>query len=158
MLGNHFAYPVYLLVLAFFIDRKELIFLFVLILISWGINELLKLEFSISRPPDELHLISVIGYGFPSGHAQMSLVFWGWISRRFGILVPCVLLIILIGISNLCRRTLSQSSFGRMGYRFYNFDGMEFSGKKEFSLNQDFLSIANFSSIRRTRSWLSLFG
>ena len=101
MLGNHFAYPAHLLTLAFFIDRKELIFLIVLILVQWGINELLKLEFAISQPPDELHLFSVIGYGFPSGHAQMSMVLWGWIGRRFGILVPCALLIILIGISRI---------------------------------------------------------
>ena len=50
MLGNHFSYPAYLFALAFFIDRKEWILLVVLISVSWGINELLKLEFAISRP------------------------------------------------------------------------------------------------------------
>ena len=101
MLGNHFVYPVYLFALAFFIDRKEWILLVVLISVSWGINELLKVIFAISRPPDELHLASVIGYGFPSGHAQMSMVLWGWVGRQFKILAPCALLIFLIGISRI---------------------------------------------------------
>ncbi|SVB55611.1 uncharacterized protein METZ01_LOCUS208465 [marine metagenome] len=33
MLGNHFVYPAHIFALAFFIDRKELIFLIVLILV-----------------------------------------------------------------------------------------------------------------------------
>ncbi len=130
MLGNHFAYPVYLLVLAFFIDRKEWILLVVLISVSWGINEILKVAFAISRPPDKLHLVSVIGYGFPSGHAQIKMVLWGWIGRRFSILGSlCAIYYFNWYFKNLLRRTLFQSSLGRMGYRFHDFNGMAFSGK-----------------------------
>ena len=159
MLGNHFVYPVYLFAIAFFIDRKEWILLVVLILVSWGINELLKLEFAISQPPDELHLFSVIGYGFPSGHAQMSMVLWGWIGRRFGILVPCARLIILIGISRIYLGVhYPNQVLGGWAIGFTILMGWSFLENIKKVLNQDFLSIASFSSIRRTRSWLSLFG
>jgi undecaprenyl-diphosphatase len=40
------------------------------------LNEILKALFLIQRPSDELSLISVIGYTFPSGHAMTGLLFY----------------------------------------------------------------------------------
>jgi PAP2 superfamily len=49
-----------------------------LIPFSTLINRILKLIFSIPRPPSSLHLISLQDpWGFPSGDAQIGTVFWG---------------------------------------------------------------------------------
>jgi undecaprenyl-diphosphatase len=45
-------------------------------LASTLLNEILKALFLIQRPLEELRLISVIGYTFPSGHAMTGLLFY----------------------------------------------------------------------------------
>lgn len=37
----------------------------------------LKAAFALPRPPTELHVVAVSGYGFPSGHAVAATVGWG---------------------------------------------------------------------------------
>ncbi len=43
---------------------------------------LLKNLFSMPRPPGYLHKIEENGFGFPSGHAQVSSGFWGYIGCK----------------------------------------------------------------------------
>ncbi|MFA4935903.1 MAG: hypothetical protein WC568_08715, partial [Candidatus Methanoperedens sp.] len=43
---------------------------------------LAKNLFGMSRPPEYLHKIEENGFGFPSGHAQVSSGFWGYIGAR----------------------------------------------------------------------------
>ncbi|MCZ7385233.1 MAG: phosphatase PAP2 family protein [Candidatus Methanoperedens sp.] len=43
---------------------------------------LLKNLFSMPRPPEYLHKIGENGFGFPSGHAQVSSGFWGYLGCK----------------------------------------------------------------------------
>ncbi|MCX9025040.1 MAG: phosphatase PAP2 family protein [Candidatus Methanoperedens sp.] len=43
---------------------------------------LLKNLFSMPRPPEYLHKIEENGFGFPSGHAQVSSGFWGYLGCK----------------------------------------------------------------------------
>ncbi len=46
------------------------------LVLTWVVNEILKVLFQRERP-DVLHLIAVNGYSFPSGHAMISMSFYG---------------------------------------------------------------------------------
>lgn len=81
---------------------------------AWALNELMKEEFRRVRPEWE-HLAEAGGYSFPSGHAMVSLVFYGlpacWLWEHFckrgrpllGGLSVCAisLFILLIGSSRI---------------------------------------------------------
>ncbi len=49
-----------------------------LLLLTTGINAALKNFFQMPRPPVSLALVDQDGYGLPSGHAQNSVVLWGY--------------------------------------------------------------------------------
>tara|TARA_B100000029_G_C17609840_1_gene969124 strand:- start:1151 stop:1981 length:831 start_codon:yes stop_codon:yes gene_type:complete len=84
-----------------FFNRVNTISFTVLICISIFINLGLKEFFHQERPLD-VALIDAEGYSFPSGHAQMAVVIWGFliykIRKYFGF---GILTIIIIGISRL---------------------------------------------------------
>ncbi|MBF88631.1 MAG: hypothetical protein CMG75_03045 [Candidatus Marinimicrobia bacterium] len=84
-----------------FFNRVNTISFTVLICISIFINLGLKEFFHQERPLD-VALIDAEGYSFPSGHAQMTVVIWGFliykIRKYFGY---GILTIIIIGISRL---------------------------------------------------------
>lgn len=68
------------------------------------VNSALKLAFDQPRPYDPLvvPLIDEVGGGFPSGHAQISVVLWGWLahrSRRVWGIAAAAVLIFGIGLS-----------------------------------------------------------
>ena len=79
-LGKHsFLVPAYLILLAWFFFRRNKLFfakVFVLSLSSLGLMWLLKNIIQRARPDNPL-LEMVSGYSFPSGHALMSMVFYG---------------------------------------------------------------------------------
>lgn len=57
---------------------------YLLMLGTWT-NEALKNLFRVPRPPLEIALVEEVGYGLPSGHAQLSVMLWGyagWSLRR----------------------------------------------------------------------------
>ncbi|MCB9552201.1 MAG: phosphatase PAP2 family protein [Myxococcales bacterium] len=54
--------------------RLGLVFLVTVVL-----NAVLKESFAVSRPPTP-HLAVAEGFSFPSGHAQISAAFWGWLA------------------------------------------------------------------------------
>jgi len=100
-----------ILVFFFLAIRKkylEGIFLNLCLIVTWVTMILLKLFFGRGRPPGE-HLILVTGFSFPSGHAMISMAFYGFIAYLVGMNFPgrkgkllvlvLYLLILLIGIS-----------------------------------------------------------
>jgi membrane-associated phospholipid phosphatase len=82
-LGNHvFLIPANLLFLAYFLVRKDkwaAIGILMCSLGGLGIKLLLKQLFHRFRPIDPLIEGGVPGYSFPSGHALMSVVFYGFL-------------------------------------------------------------------------------
>ncbi len=99
-LGDEGFYFLILPVL-FWCWRKEdaipvIILLYGTLLFNTGLKE----GFAISRPPESLRLISVVkGYSFPSGHAQLAMVLWGYYAWRLKTYVIPFLLIFLTGFS-----------------------------------------------------------
>ncbi|MDR4498259.1 MAG: phosphatase PAP2 family protein [Candidatus Scalindua sp.] len=83
---------------------KELLFL---ILVSSLINFILKGTFGLPRPFEILPSIQLskgIGFGFPSGHAQLATVFWGyffWRARSDWIKLILITIILLVGLSRI---------------------------------------------------------
>lgn len=91
--------------------RYELIFFISMVAGTAIINHILKLYFVRQRP--DLHrLIQETGYSFPSGHsmeafalyASLAFLLWRHLSTRIGrsiIIILCVVMIILIGMSRI---------------------------------------------------------
>lgn len=116
--GKHsFLIPAYLTLLAWFLFRKNKWYsVRVLALSLSSLSLMLFLKHSIQRArPDNPLLAQVSGYSFPSGHALMSVVFYGlliyitwhelsnrWLRRVFIILL--LLLILLISFSRIYLR------------------------------------------------------
>jgi len=79
----------------------------IIFLLSVYVNTGVKEIFQQPRPFDifpEIQKVHASGYGFPSGHAQSSLVVWGSIAywkKQIWILNLSVLLILLIGFSRI---------------------------------------------------------
>lgn len=97
-------------VLIFARNKKYGIYVLINLLLSSGINSILKLIFVRERPLDML--ISQGGYSYPSGHSFVSLAFYGFLiylvtkmdlkpKIKNIIIVLLVLLISLIGISRI---------------------------------------------------------
>ena len=99
LVGDPEFYFIALAVIHFFWRKEETLPLSILLLVSFFINIGLKEFYSISRPPEELFLISVTGHGFPSGHAQVSIVLWNYIAWRLQNFFWPTLLVLLIGMS-----------------------------------------------------------
>lgn len=81
--GNHkFLIPANLLLLAWLFYKKEKAWAILLLFCSLG-GLLLKMAtkgiMQRLRPPDPLIEGGVSGFSFPSGHALMSVVFYGWL-------------------------------------------------------------------------------
>lgn len=85
-------------------DKKFALRLGGLVLTSAWLNEVFKGIFQVSRPPTELHKIVQGGYSFPSGHAQGSTSFWGYLAlkrRKIGAYILTALLIVSVSLSRL---------------------------------------------------------
>jgi len=66
------------------------------------LNGFLKYSLKLPRPPKEYWKISAKGYGFPSGHAQATTIFWGFFTlkkKRLGLALFSTILITLVGYS-----------------------------------------------------------
>ena len=99
LVGDPEFYFIALVVIHFFWRKEETLPLSILLLVSFFINIGLKEFYSISRPPEELFLITATGHGFPSGHAQVSIVLWNYIAWRLQNFFWPTLLVLLIGMS-----------------------------------------------------------
>jgi undecaprenyl-diphosphatase len=87
--------------------RLQAVFLLVVVLSAWVSNDILKLLLARPRPAGETLTIAT-GYSFPSGHAMISIAFYGFLAYLFytqggirGKFAAAImgLLILLIGIS-----------------------------------------------------------
>ena len=101
LLGNGTAYPIYLIISFFYLNRKDWLSFLGIIILSAIIMKCLKEGFALARPPEELHLISVSGFGFPSGHAQMAMVVWGWPGHHYNRIIPASVMIFMVGFSRI---------------------------------------------------------
>ena len=71
---------------------------------SGCLNLFLKYTFMEPRPPVEQWFIKETGYGFPSGHAQVSSSFWSMFSslyRRFSIVLFTILIVTIVSTSRI---------------------------------------------------------
>ena len=98
-LGNVPLYFIYLAIAYPLLQKREWFSFLGIVLVSGIVNEGLKIGLHLPRPPIEKHLIPVLGSGFPSGHAQMAVVVWGWLGHRYKQWFPTLVLIFLIGFS-----------------------------------------------------------
>lgn len=57
----------------------EAVFLNVSLISAWAVSDLLKIWFERSRPTGEA-LTAAAGYSFPSGHAMVSMAFYGFLA------------------------------------------------------------------------------
>lgn len=108
-LGNEEFYlllmPVFIWVIDFRLGYK----VGVMLLVTTGINELVKLVFRVPRPywvnPEFAKFSKPApGFGFPSGHSQTSLSIFGLLAYEFkkrGLTVVVVFTIFMIGVSRL---------------------------------------------------------
>jgi len=82
-LGNSVTFyilaPLAALVLLWRDKKLEALFVSACLLASWGLDNILKMAFSRPRPPGPA-LVLAAGYSFPSGHAMISLAFYGFIA------------------------------------------------------------------------------
>lgn len=105
ILGDELFYVTLLPVIYHGISRSVGIELIIAICTSIWLGNNLKNFLKMPRPPKELWLVDASGYGFPSGHALGSTVFWGYLSLYFKKIMPTsFMLIILISISRIILR------------------------------------------------------
>ena len=101
-LGSEYFYLIALTTLYLAVNKKLCYKTALILFFSMWLNNFLKNAFKLERPPEGL--IEVSGYGFPSGHAQNSATFWGYlavVTRSLSVIVLAVILIILISYSRL---------------------------------------------------------
>ncbi|NJD52677.1 MAG: phosphatase PAP2 family protein [Candidatus Methanoperedens sp.] len=101
---------------------SETVYIFLASLIFWCLNKktgiramylimfsaytalIAKSLFSMPRPPDYLHKVTENNFGFPSGHAQVSSGFWGYLgirSKKKRIIMVGAVMVILVSLSRL---------------------------------------------------------
>lgn len=115
-LGSSYVLIFVALIAMYFLLRRrrqyvEGLFILVALVGGWGLDVLLKGLFQRVRP-DINRLVEVSGYSFPSGHAMVSIAFYGMLAYMFflnsktifyKIVIPIILifLILLIGVSRI---------------------------------------------------------
>jgi membrane-associated phospholipid phosphatase len=103
-LGGTNVYLAIILIGYWAVKKRETIVFALLILFSGMLNYWLKGAFMNPRPPetDWIKGATAAGYSLPSGHAQSSTVFYGWLGikiRTWWMAILSIALIVLIGLS-----------------------------------------------------------
>jgi membrane-associated phospholipid phosphatase len=99
--------PVYILlasIIFWCLDKKTGIRMMYVILFSAYLAILVKNLFSMPRPPAYLHKVTENEFGFPSGHAQVSSGFYGYLgfrSKRTWTIIVGIIAIFLISLSRI---------------------------------------------------------
>ena len=95
-----------ILLLIFYKNKKDLIPLYSITIISTIFNNILKLLFARPRP-DLVHLVIEDTYSFPSGHASAAMTFYGYLiymvwesklEKKWKILLTIILSILILAI------------------------------------------------------------
>ncbi len=115
-IGNLVGYLLIIPILTvFFIIRKNWrlsIEITLVLLLSSGLNIVLKNLIERQRPPEIGRLVFAEFYSFPSGHAMSAITFYGFIVYlsfilikkawlKYGIILLCMFITVLIGISRI---------------------------------------------------------
>jgi len=98
-MGNAEYYILVIPLLFWLYDKKFALRFGVFFLGNAWLNSFIKHIFQVTRPPVELHKIEQGGYSFPSGHAQGSTGFWGYlavqIKRPWAYIVAAILCVLV---------------------------------------------------------------
>jgi len=108
MLGAEGFFVAMVAVLFWTVSKRLAVRTGVLLILSSFVNSELKDLFRMPRPsPEDVRVIMPEtggGYGFPSGHAQASTVFWGYLAhtiRKRWFTAVAIVLVFLIGLSRI---------------------------------------------------------
>lgn len=100
--GSEPAYIFFASLIFWCLNKKTGIRAMYVIMFSVYIAIIAKNLFSMQRPPANLHKVNEEGFGFPSGHAQVSSGIWSYLglrSKRKGIIIIGAVMISLISLS-----------------------------------------------------------
>lgn len=90
-------------------QRSEAVFSYLCLISTWTIMKVLKNYFERARPLGETYTTAT-GFSFPSGHAMLSLAYYGFLllllqkyypRHKIALRVTCVLIILAIGFSRI---------------------------------------------------------
>lgn len=116
IIGNLIGYALIIPILTiFFIIRKNWrlsIQITIVLLLSSGLNVVLKNVIQRQRPPQIGHLVFAEFYSFPSGHAMSAITFYGFVIYlscillrkawlKYSVVSLCLFMITLIGVSRI---------------------------------------------------------
>lgn len=108
LLGSPLAYLFFIAALFWCCDVRLGLHAALLLGVSAGVNDALKMAFHTPRPywidPGVTAFAAESSFGLPSAHAQLAAGFWGLVAvflRRRWAYIACGLLILLIGVSRI---------------------------------------------------------
>jgi membrane-associated phospholipid phosphatase len=80
LLGEDYVYMSLIAIVYWCFSKKAGVQVSYVLLVSAYLNYWLKMSFKIDRPPSQYRIMlgEDISYGFPSGHSQSAVTFWGW--------------------------------------------------------------------------------
>jgi len=102
--GSEPAYIFFALLIFWCFNKKTGIRAMYVIFFSAYITILAKNLFGMPRPPAYLHKVTENDFGFPSGHAQISSSFWGYLglqSKGTHIIIAGAIAILLVSLSRI---------------------------------------------------------
>jgi membrane-associated phospholipid phosphatase len=108
-LGEHYIYMFLIAITYWCFNKRAGVQISYILLLSAYLNYWLKMSFKIDRPPSEYRIIlnDDVSYGFPSGHSQSAVTFWGWsglkIKKAWANIIFFAL-IFLVGLSRIYLR------------------------------------------------------
>jgi membrane-associated phospholipid phosphatase len=104
-LGEAIIYIAILVILYYVWDKKKAYRTVVALVSTTVVNASAKLAFKLPRPDDTFgHTIDETTYGLPSGHTQMSTVFWGTLGSlvaKWGMIIVSIALPLVIAFSRI---------------------------------------------------------
>ena len=114
LLGEDYVYMSLLAITYWCFNKKTGVELSYVLLASAYLNYWMKMSFGMDKPPSEYRIIlkDDISYGFPSGHAQGAVTFWGWAGKKIGKAWGHILFFTLIFFIDLSRIYLGVHYLG----------------------------------------------
>lgn len=101
-LGNGTFFYLFLPIIYWCWKKRTGAYIIFLAIIAGYINYMLKNLFAWDRPPTDIWLISTHGYTFPSTHAVMAVIIWGYLAyeiRKTWFTVAAIFLMLFIAFS-----------------------------------------------------------
>jgi len=114
LLGEDYVYMSLIAVMYWCINKRGAVKTAYILLACAYLNYWLKMSFKMDKPPSEYRIIlkDDISYGFPSGHMQTAVTFWGWLGFKSQKSWMHLLFLILISLIGLSRIYLGVHYFG----------------------------------------------